>query len=116
MSSFNNLFLNENLDHVFNQPKRAAKVNLAFRLALKNIENGTGRYFYAHENVTVKERSNFVCTEDDMTKLEDKLQKMYIVNDCIREKTNTKKRVQQITNVTVFASIHEDIPWVVKML
>ena len=77
------------MDHVFNQTKYAAKLNLVFGLVLKNLENGTGRYFYAHKNITVMERFKLVCTVDDMTKLKNKLQKMYIVNDCTREKANT---------------------------
>ena len=56
MSASNNSFLKEKKDHVYSQLKSAAKVNLAFGFVLKNNE-GTCRYFYAHENNTVMERS-----------------------------------------------------------
>ena len=54
MSSFDMSVLNDKLDYVFKQLKYAAKVNLAFGFVLKNIEDGMYRYFYAHENKTIK--------------------------------------------------------------
>ena len=36
------------------------------------------------------EKSKFVCTEADMTNLKDKMQKLDIVDNCTREKTNAK--------------------------
>ena len=53
----NETIVNEKLDHFFNSLKRAAKVNLAFDFILKNIEDGGFRYFYAHENNTLLDRS-----------------------------------------------------------
>ena len=53
MSTFDNSMINKKLDLVFNGLKCAAKVSLAFGFVLKNIENGSFRFFYAHENNTV---------------------------------------------------------------
>ena len=100
MSSFNNSFLNDKLDHVINQLKCAAKVNLAFGFVLKNIEDGTCRYFYAHENNTVMEMSKLVCTEDDTTNENDKLQKKDTVDHNTRERANTEWRFYKLTNVS----------------
>ena len=60
MSSFDMSLLNDKLDYVFKELKCAAKINLAFRFVLKNIEDGMCRYFYAHENNTNMERSKLV--------------------------------------------------------
>ena len=60
MSSFDMSLLNDKLDYVFKELKCAAKVNLAFGLVLKNIEDGMCRYFYAHENNTIMETSKLV--------------------------------------------------------
>ena len=38
-----------NVDHFFNNLRCAAKLNLAFGLTLKNMEDGEFRYFYAHK-------------------------------------------------------------------
>ena len=62
ISSSNNSILNEIIHHALNQWKRAAKVNLAFGVVLNNIEDGTCRFLYAHENKTVKQTSILVCT------------------------------------------------------
>ena len=82
MSSFDMSLLNDKLDYVFKELKCAAKVNLAFGFVLKNIEDGMCRYFYAHENNTIMERSKLVCTQADMTNLKDRMQKMDIVDIC----------------------------------
>ena len=73
MSSFDMSLLNDKLDYVFKQLKCAAEVNLAFGFVLKNFEDGMCRYFYAHENTTIMERSQLLCIPADMTSLKDKL-------------------------------------------
>ena len=67
MSTFDNSLINKKLDLVFKGLKCAAKVNLAFGFVLKNVEFGSCRYFHAHENNTVMERSKLVCTPDEIT-------------------------------------------------
>ena len=85
MSSFDMSLLNDKLDYVFKELKCAAKINLAFGFVLKNIKDGMCRYFYAHENNTIMERSKLVCTQADMTNLKNRMQKMDIVDICTRE-------------------------------
>ena len=114
MSSFNMSLLNDKLDYVFKELKCAAKVNLAFGFNLKNIEDGMCRYFYAHENNNIMERSKHVCTQADMTNLKDRMQKMDIVDICTRERANTKWKVYELTNLTIFASLPKDVPMVSK--
>ena len=75
----NETIVNEKLDHFFNNLKCAAKVNLAFGLILKDIEDGGFRYFYAHENKTLLDRSKLVCTHDDLGKLKDFLNETGVV-------------------------------------
>ena len=69
VETLNKTIVNEKLDHFFNNLKYAAKMNLAFGFILKIIEDGGFRYFYAHENNTLLDRSKFVCTHDDLAKL-----------------------------------------------
>ena len=71
VETLNETIVNEKLDHFFNNSKCAAKVNLAFGFILKNIEDGGFRYFYAHENITILERSKLVCTHHDLGKLKE---------------------------------------------
>ena len=84
--------VNEKLDHFSNNLKCAAKVNLAFGSILKIIEEGVFRYFYAHENNTLLDRSKLVCTRDDLAKLKDFLYKTDVIESCSRERTNAKWR------------------------
>ena len=62
MSSFDTSLLSDKLDYVFKELKCAAKNNLAFGFVLKTIEDEMCRYFYAHENNTVMEKSILVYT------------------------------------------------------
>ena len=102
--------LNNKLDYVFKELKCAAKVKLAFGFVLKTVEDGSCRYFYAHENNTAMERSELVCTQADMTNLKDRMQKMDIVDICTRERSNTKCKFCKLTNLTIFASLLKYVP------
>ena len=110
MSTFDNSLINKKLDLVFKGLECAAKVNLAFGFVLKNVEDGSCRYFYAHENNTLMERSKLVCTPDDITNLKENLQKLDIVELCTRERANTKWKFYKLTNLTVFAALLKDVP------
>ena len=110
MSSLDMALLNDKLDYVFGELKRAAKVNLAFGFVLKNIEDGMCRDFYAHENNTIMERAKLVCTQAVMTDLKDRLQKLDIVDTCTRKRPNTKWKYYKLTNFTLFVSLLKDVP------
>ena len=110
MSSFDSFLLNDKLDYVFKELKCAAKINIAFGFVLKNIEDGMCRYFYAHENITIMEKSKLVCTPDDIVNLKEKLQKMDIMDLCTRERANTEGKFYKLTNLTIFAALLKDIP------
>ena len=110
VETLNETIMNEKLDHFFNNLKCAAKVNLPFGFILKNIEDGGFRYFYAHENNTLLDRSKLVCTHDDLAKLKDFLNKTDVKESCSRERMNTKWMFYKLTNLTVFAALLKDVP------
>ena len=93
MSSLDISLLNDKQDYAFKELKCAAKINIAFGFVLKNIEDGMCRYFYAHENNTVIEKS-----------------KMDNIDLCTQERANTKWKFYKLANVTTFAAILKDIP------
>ena len=110
VETLNETIVNEKLDHFFNNLKCAAKVNLAFGFILKNIEDGGFRYFDAHQNNTLLDRSKLVCTHDDLAKLKDFLNKTDVRESCSRERMNTKWRFYKLTDLTVFAALLKDVP------
>ena len=114
MSSFDMSLLNDKLDYVFKELKCAAKVNLAFGFVVKINRDGMCKYFYAHQNNTIMERSKLVCTQVDMTNLKNRMQKMGIVDICTRERNNTMSKFYKLTNSKVFASLLKDIAMVCK--
>ena len=62
------------------------------------------------ENNTVMERSKLLCTQADMTNLTSRMQKMDVVDICTQERANTKCKFYKVTNLTIFASLHKDVP------
>ena len=76
----------------------------------KIIEDETCRYFYAHENNLVKEKSKIVCTEDNMTNVKKKFQNMDIVDHWTRERGNTNWKSYNFKFFTIFTTLIQDIP------
>ena len=106
VKTLNEPIVNEKLDHFFNNLKSAAKANLAFSLILKNIDDGGFRYIYAHENNTLLNQSELLCTRDDLAMLKDFLNK----TDVLPRTMNTKGRFYKLINLTVFTALLEDVP------
>ena len=75
VEALNETIVNEKLDHFRNNLKCAAKEKLAFSFILINIQDGRFRYFYAHKNSALLDRSKLVCTDDDLSSLKDFLNK-----------------------------------------
>ena len=109
VETLNETIVNEKLDHFFINLKCAAKVNLAFGFILKNIEDGGFRYFNAHENNTLLDRSKLVCTNENLANLKDFLNKTDVIESCSREKMNTKWRFYKLTNLNVSAACLKDV-------
>ena len=101
--------MNKNFDQFFNNLKRAAKVNLAFGFILKNIEDGGFRYFYAHKNNTLLDRSKILSTRDDLAKPIAFLNKTFFIESCSLERINTKWRFYKLTNLTAFAALLKNV-------
>ena len=58
-----------NLDTVLEKRKCAAKFNVAFGFVHKNVEERRCRYYSAHENNILMERSKFVATKEGLVKV-----------------------------------------------
>ena len=110
VETLNETIVNEKLDHFFYKVKCAAKVNVVFGLFLKNKEDGGFKYFYAHKNNTPLDRSKLVCTQDNLAKLQDFLNKTDVIESCSRERLNTKWKFYKLTNLTVFPALLKDVP------
>ena len=74
------------------------------------MKDGRYRYFYAHENITLLDGSQLVCTKDDLTKLKNIVHQTDVIESCTRERMNTKWKFHNLTNLTVFAALLKDIP------
>ena len=73
LAELDSQIINAKLEKVFESLKCAAKINIALGFVLRNQENGQYRYFYAHENNTLFEKSHLLCTRGDLTTIQDKV-------------------------------------------
>ena len=110
VETLNETIVNEKIDHFFNNLNCAAKVNLALGFILKNIDDRGFRYFNAHENHTLLDRSKLVRTHDNFAKLKDFLNKTDVIESYSRERRNTKWRFYKLTNLTLFAASFRHLP------
>ena len=62
--------VNEKLSQVFEKLGCAAKINIALGFALRKIETGEYRYFYAHENNTLFDKSMLLRTKADLNTIQ----------------------------------------------
>ena len=85
-------------------------MNLVFGFSLKNTEDGGFRYFSAHENNTLLDRSKPVCTHDDLAKMKDFLNKTDVIESCSRDRMNTNWTLYKLRKLTVFAALLKDVP------
>ena len=65
--------LSQKLDTVSEKLKCGAKLNVAIGFALKNVEDGTCRYLYAHENNSLMEWSKHVAVKKYLVKIKNVL-------------------------------------------
>ena len=86
VETLNKTIVNEKLDQFFSNLKCAARVNLASGFILEKIEGGGFRYFCAHGNNALLDRSKFVCTHDNLAKLKDFLSKTDVIEACSQER------------------------------
>ena len=82
MNTRDSKYLLEKLDIVLDSLKCAAKLNLAFGFALKNVEDGSCRYNYGYENITLLERSKHVATTEEYTTVKIILSNTAVIESC----------------------------------
>ena len=110
LSKLNPHEINKKLKEVFEKLNCAAKVNLALRFILRNVDTDEYRYFYPHENNTFFEKSHLLCSNGDLVSLQDRIEKMDLVETCAQERENTKWRFALTKNVTIFCALLKSIP------
>ena len=89
---------------MFDSLKYAAELNGAFRYVFKKVEDWSCRYYRAHKNDALSERSKLVATTEHLTKIKNLLSNTGIIESCTREPARTKWKIYKLTNGTIFAT------------
>ena len=87
------------MNKLFDNLKCEVKLNVSFWCILKNVGNGSCRYYYAPEKNTLLKRSKPLTTEEDLLKLKNTLSNALGVESCTRAPANTERKVYKLTNV-----------------
>ena len=77
---------------------------------LKDIKDGSCRFYYAHENITLLERYEHVAFAEDFTKFKNLLNNTDVIESCTRKGAVIKWKFYKLTNVTVCASLLKEVP------
>ena len=94
-------FLTDKLQHVYENLQCAAKINMALGFVLRNVEDGKYRYFYAHENNLLVERSQLIANKEDLLELQKTVDEVNIVELSTRDRNSTKWKFLFATNEPV---------------
>ena len=81
--------LSQELDTMFEKLKCAANLNIVFGFVLNNVEDGTCRYYYAHEKNTLMKRSKLVMTKYVLVKMKNVLSITDVIEACTNERAKT---------------------------
>ena len=108
--------LSKKLDTVFEKLKCAAKLSIAFGFVLKNVEDGACRYYYAHENNTVMERSKLVATKEGLVKVKNVLSNIDLIEACTEERAKKIEILQTDKYLCFCFSTQKGSIWVYKRL
>ena len=72
LTSIGPQIFHEKLEEVFNKLDSSVKINgLCF--SLRDIETGEYRYFHAHKNNTLFEKSHILCNKADLITIQEKV-------------------------------------------
>ena len=110
LSKLNPSEINEKLKEVFEKLNCAAKTNFSLGFILRNVDTDEYRYFYGHENNTFFEKSHLLCSKGDLVSLQDRVEKMDLIETCAQERANTKSPYALTMTVTIFCSLLNNIP------
>ena len=100
----------EKIQEVFESLQCAAKYYLALGFVQRNVEDGSYRYFYAHESSFFLERSLLIAKKEDLQEFQQRLDDLNIVELSTRERSSTKSKLLFTTNVTIFAALLKNVP------
>ena len=85
MDTLDPKYLLEKLIVLFGSLKCAAKLNVALGFVLKNVEDGSLRFYYAHEKINLLETSKLVVTTEKLTKID-----IDLIELCTSKRANIK--------------------------
>ena len=69
MDTLDRKYLCEKLDVMFDILNCASKLNVAFGFVLKNVEDRSFSYYYAHDKNILLERPTLLAATEDLTKV-----------------------------------------------
>ena len=105
ISELDTKLVTEKHEEVFNKLHSATIINIALGFVLRIIE-----VISLFLSIRIRfEKSYSLCTKADLIKIQGKVEKFDIVEQCTQERQNTKWRFKLTFNVTIFAALLKNI-------
>ena len=91
--------LHNHLRDIYQRMNNSFKINMAFGFILKNVEDESYRYFYAHNNAGIFDTPKTISNANDLINLFQSLKQIDILQQLFLKRPNTKWTVYQVCNV-----------------
>ena len=98
-NTFSNEDMHNQLSDIYTSSQNVYRINITFGFILKNIEDDSYRYFYAHNNEGIFSSPFTVTNADDMLVLLKKVKQIDILQNIYKQRPNTKWKVYMVTNI-----------------
>ena len=100
--------------HSCREAQVSCKVESCIWFFAQECGNGACRYYYAHKNNNLMERSKLVAIKGDLVGIKNVLSNTILIEACTKERAKTKSIFHKLTKVNVFAALLSKDPMVYK--
>ena len=91
--------MHDHMRNIYTSNQNVFKLNITFGFILKNIEDDSYRYFYAHNNEGIFPSPYTVSNTDDLIQLFRKINQIDILQSIFKQRPNSKWKVHMLTNI-----------------
>ena len=98
-SGFSYETIHNNLRDIYTSNRNVFRVNITFGFILKNIEDESYRYFYAHNNEGIFPTPYTISNADDLLQLFRKIKHIDILHTIFKQRPNSKWKIHMLTNI-----------------
>ena len=98
-NNFSHEIIHNQMREIYNQNENVFRINISFGFILRNIDDDSYRYFYAHNNDGVFQTPQTITNVEDLLDLFKKIKHLDILHTIFKQRPNSKWKVYALTNI-----------------